>query len=341
MVTIIILNFNTADQTIKCLKSVFAQTYLFFNVFLVDNGSSFNDFKRLESFFRFNCNRVRFLRIPYNQGFAGGMNRAVEKVLLDKNVDSILLLNSDTYLDRDLVTRMCMVLNHKTDIDMVAARVLRADHEGEIDSYGLVGYRSGFVTSRRDKEAKLLGPCGVCALYSRALIEDLVAHHAEVFDEHFFCYAEDADLTLRALLLGYHAEYADEALLWHLGGASSGGLDSDFAIFHFIRNSFYVFIKDLPISLVARFSGIFIFLHVCFFIKYLFKGKVKLLLRSYRSALLNVPVMIKKRRRIQSCRRIDTKELRRYFDNSVFDTEALRRAKRELWEKFRFRRFSR
>ena len=88
-----------------------------------------------------------------------------------------------------------------------------------------------------------------CRARSRGTAELLRAIHqatGEYFDEHFFCYAEDTDLAWRAVLLGYRAAYAEDALVYHKGSISSGGPNSDFVLYHGIRNSLFVLVKDIP-----------------------------------------------------------------------------------------------
>ena len=66
------------------------------------------------------------------------------------------------------------------------------------------------------------------------------------FDERLFCYCEDVDLGYRLRLVGEPTLLVPDAVVRHVGSASTGGRRSDFAVFHGTRNRFWVFVKDTP-----------------------------------------------------------------------------------------------
>ena len=62
-----------------------------------------------------------------------------------------------------------------------------------------------------------------------------VLEQMEGFDESFFAYFEDVDLSFRTRLAGYEIWYAPRSVVLHHGGGASGAF-SDFSFFHPIRN---------------------------------------------------------------------------------------------------------
>jgi len=70
------------------------------------------------------------------------------------------------------------------------------------------------------------------------------------FDQDFFAYLEDVDLGFRLRLRGLRCILVPQAVVHHVGSASSGKL-SDFVVYHGHRNLVWTFFKDMPISLLC------------------------------------------------------------------------------------------
>ena len=77
---------------------------------------------------------------------------------------------------------------------------------GSASSSGLLPMRAGF------------GACAAAALYRRTVFDGV-----GLFDEDFFAYCEDGDLSFRAQLAGYRCLYAPQAVVYHVGSVSTGG----------------------------------------------------------------------------------------------------------------------
>ena len=74
------------------------------------------------------------------------------------------------------------------------------------------------------------------------LIRREVLYRLKGFDERFFCYYEDTDLSVRCRNLGYKLLCATKSVLWHKVSASSGGEDSSVSVYYMARNRIY-FVK--------------------------------------------------------------------------------------------------
>ena len=93
----------------------------------------------------------------------------------------------------------------------------------EVDTLGIAMYASLMPADRKSLDDTFIGPTGGCCMLTRALIERLKAVSGYCFDPRFFCYCEDTDMVLRAVLLGYRPIYLDQLVALHEGQASSGG----------------------------------------------------------------------------------------------------------------------
>ena len=330
MIAIAVVNFRTADITLRCLDALRDELRERSRVYLLDNGSGEMEAARLRDHVKACGTRLRFFVTQQNLGFAGGMNRLLAEILGDADNEHVLLLNSDTRPEPGFLSAMLAQLDAGARVDMVAARLLD-DKSGNVDSLGIALYRSTLASNRKHEEDVLLGPTGGCALLTRRLLEDLHASHGEWFDEGFFCYAEDTDLVLRARWLGYRAAYAAGAVVYHHGSLSSGGPGSDFVLYHGIRNSLWWLIKDAPAAWLLRSLPWFVLLHGGICLRHLRRGRARVLWRLYRDAVRGVPAMWRKRRVIRAARRVPAGDFHRWVEPRFYERDYVRRAWRELW----------
>lgn len=326
---ILILNHGTAAATLRCLADLLEEIPADARVFIMDNGSPGDDAKQLADFAARHPNQIHFSASLKNLGFAGGMNLLIGRALADPMIDQILLLNSDTRPTAGFIAAMQTKLDPIGQIDMIVARMLRED--GAVDSLGIALYRSTLASNRKREDEILLGPSGGCALLTRRLLEDLRAAHGTWFDEDFFCYAEDTDLALRARWLGYSPAYAADAIVYHEGSLSSGGPESDFVLYHGIRNSLWWLVKDAPSSWLLRSLPWFGALHAGIWLRHLRRGRARVLWRLYRDAIRGIPAMRRKRAIIRKTRRVPAGEFAKWVEPHFYERGYVRRAWRELW----------
>ena len=106
-VAIILLNWNTPAYTAACIQSLrqYCDEKLF-DIIIADNGSSDDSVAFLQAQFA----DVKFIDNQENLGFAEGNNRALT-YSIDKGYTYSLLINTDTLVDEDVVTKLSVHLN--------------------------------------------------------------------------------------------------------------------------------------------------------------------------------------------------------------------------------------
>lgn len=330
MIAILIINHGTAAATRSCLEALAPGLPPDGRVYVLDNGSLPADVEQLSNAVAAHAPRITLSLSLKNLGFAGGMNLLLRQALGDPAVDQVLLLNSDAAPKAGFIAAMQARLDPPSRTEMVAAN-MRNPPSGGVDSLGITLYRSTLASNRKREDETLLGPSGGCALFTRRLLEDVKTTHGEWFDEEFFCYAEDTDFVLRARWLGYRATYATGAVVDHAGSLSSGGPDSDFVLYHGIRNSLWWLIKDAPGGWLARSLPWFMLLHCGIIARHLRRGRGRVLWRLYRDAVKGLPAMLDKRRVIKATRRVPPSEFRRWVEPHFYERDYVRRAWKELW----------
>ena len=125
------------------------------------------------------------------------------------------------------------------------------DGAGDAVLRGGVGYRLGTMEQdgkdyQEDRES--FGACAGAALYSKRFFSTV-----GLFDVDFFAYLEDVDLNMRARRHGLRCMFVAEAIVYHIGSASSGSKINRLTIRLSTRNNIHVLAKNYPLRLFLRF----------------------------------------------------------------------------------------
>jgi GT2 family glycosyltransferase/ubiquinone/menaquinone biosynthesis C-methylase UbiE len=192
-------------------------------IILVDNASS--DGSVTEACERFP--NIRVLRLEENQGYAGGCNRGIEAA----NGRYVLLLNDDTEVDAACVRELVETAEADPTVGACQPKIRslrdRSQFEysgaagGLMDVYGYPFSRGRIMDhveadeGQYDEPAEIFWASGVCMLIRKSVLDEVGA-----FDETFFAYMEEIDLSWRINLGGYRVVYVPTALTYHIGGYS-------------------------------------------------------------------------------------------------------------------------
>jgi len=323
---VVVINFNTARHSLACLQSLADLQLGLHRILVVDNASAPSDLDALKAGISECPLQAELLENSANSGFSGASDQAIRHLLEDPQVARIFCFNSDAVA----LPALRDWLRHAYG-DLCAARVMSLENPECVDSLGIVMYRSLLASNRLTSDAPLLGPTGGCAIYSRRLLEDLLSEHGHCFDPDFFCYAEDTDLAIRSVMLGYQPTYFDQPVALHGGQVSSGGGFNDFVLYHGIRNSIRLLIKSVPWQLLLRCAPWMLAMYLAIPIRHARKGDWKVVWATYRDALFHSRSAWTRRRSITRSRRVPVGSIRRLIANDFYEKGLLRTALRELF----------
>ncbi len=316
-VSIVIVNWNGGNVLEKCLMKANQQTFLPTEIIVVDNASSDGSEQIAKKF-----KNVTLLRSNLNLGFAGGNNLAIKKI----NTKYIALINPDVYLDTTWLERLIEMAEKNLDVAAFGSRQMVDGNSDMIDGLGDVyhisgrPWRDGYGLSLTDKEmdkTEIFSPCAGAALYRTKVMKEVGG-----FDEDYFCYVEDVDLGFRLRLAGYRAMLVKDAVVNHVGSATTGGQDSDFALYHGHRNLVWTFVKDMPGVLFWLLLPLHLALNVVSIIWFSLRGRGRVILQAKRDALLGLPKMWRKRKYIQKNRVASIGEIRKQLDKRMIFTKS-------------------
>ncbi|MFM8731504.1 MAG: glycosyltransferase family 2 protein, partial [Phycisphaerales bacterium] len=164
------------------------------------------------------------------------------------------------------------------------------------------GYGEVLAPDRIAREAsRAFAACAAAAAYRRDAFMALGG-----FDEDFFCYCEDVDLSFRMRLRGLDVAIACNAVVTHRGSVSSGGSRSDFALYHGHRNMVWVFVKNVPGWLFWVLLPAHLMVNLATLVGFAVQGRGGVILRAKRDAIRGLPRMWAKRRQIQRERTVSS-----------------------------------
>lgn len=245
-IAVIVVNWNGSHLLRTCLGSLRAQTYPDFETILVDNGSTDDSLELVAREFP----EVRVLPLTENLGLAGGTNAGIQ--ITDAPI--IATLNNDTEADPRWLAELHAALEAHPEAGSAASKLLLFDRRDVIhsagDFYRLDGIPGNRGVWQPDNEeysqpALIFGACAGAAAYRRTMLEDVGS-----FEDNFFMYCEDVDLSFRSQLLGYRCVYVPTAVVFHMLSATGGG---PLASYYCGRNFLRVIARDMPGPLLKRF----------------------------------------------------------------------------------------
>ena len=216
-VWIVPVNFNGLDDTRTCLRSLEALSAPA-SVVVVDNASNDDPTAILKAEFA----SVHVIRNPVNGGWSGGNNAGI-RFALDRGADFVLLLNNDTTVHPDLVSRLLAAADAHPEFGIIGPAIRFMDEPDLTMTDGVLFNRHGYpgffeprpVPERESHVAEIDIVNGCCMMVRAAVFERI-----GLIDNRFFLIHEESDFCLRAQEAGWKCGVLAEALVWHKGSSS-------------------------------------------------------------------------------------------------------------------------
>lgn len=229
--SIIIVNYNVRYFLEQCLCSVYkAIEQVDAEVWVVDNASSDDSMQFLEPLFPW----VKFIANQKNTGFAKANNQALFKC----SGKYVLFLNPDTLLPEDSLAKCIAFIETNKQAGAVGVRMI--DGSGTFLPESKRSFPSPLNSAYKLLGLSRLFPASkVFSNYSLPYLDEYKNYNVDVlsgafmlvkkdvliklkgFDEAFFMYGEDIDLSYRIQKLGYENYYFSETTIIHFKGEST------------------------------------------------------------------------------------------------------------------------
>ena len=240
-VSIVIPNYNGEKYLEKCLDSLMEQSLKPDEIIIVDNDSKDKSIDIINKY----KNKIKLVVLDKNYGFSVAVNRGIR----ESNSEYVALLNNDTELDKNWLKELVKCISSDKNIFSCCSKMLRYDNRNIIDDagdfYTALGWEQkigdGANAYKKHMESKeVFSACAGAAIYRREIFDKI-----GYFDENFFAYMEDVDLSYRAKIYGYKNYYCADAKVYHIGSATSGSKYNNFKVKLASRNNIFLIYKNM------------------------------------------------------------------------------------------------
>ncbi len=328
-VSIIIVNYKGKKFLPLLFRSLSKQTYQDKEIIFIDNASNDNSV----SWVKKNYPEVKTIANKKNLGYAGGANQGIKNA----KGEYILILNPDLILKEDFVERLLERAEKDPKIGAISGKLLYWDFTRHkktdiIDSTGISAKKSGFFFDRGQgekdknlyKSGEIFSVSGAAMFLRKKALEE-VKIFKEYFDNDFFAYKEDIDFSWRLRLFGWKCFFEERAIAWHersLGKKIKGPLSKIYSRKRFspltkklsYRNHYLLLFKNTLFqnAILPKFWIPFFWFEFkkLFFVIFL---EPYLFLQDFEIVRL-LPKMLKKRKEIMRRRKVNAKEIRKWFE---------------------------
>lgn len=230
-VSVCVVTHNNENEILNLVDSIFNNTKdVSFSVYLVDNNSTDNTVKVVSDKYK----QVKIIKNPDNKGFGYAHN----KVLKHINSDYHIIINPDIYFNEDVISYLCNYFDKQKNVSIVTPKVLFEDgteqylpkrdpkirylFAGKFEKFSNYFKKLRNEYTMKDKSIKSptnIEFCTGCFM----MIKTSLFKKLNGFDDRFFMYFEDADLSRRARNFGNIIFNPDVTVthLWHRASSKS------------------------------------------------------------------------------------------------------------------------
>src|SRR3989344_661917 len=249
--TTIVPNWNGANSLPACLESLSNQT-VSASITVVDNGSTDGSLDMLKSKYP----QIEVVELRKNRGFAGGTNAGLKRAIV-QGAQYVALLNNDAVANKNWLEELFGYAKKHPEAGIVTSKILNADG-AQVDSTGEM-YTTWGLPYPRGRRESVFGASGAASLYRVKVLKEI-----GLFDNDFFAYYEDVDISFRAQLAGWKVIYEPSAKVIHHIGATSAKVKG-FATYQTMKNLPLLAIKNVPRGLLRKTLPRLALAHLLFF----------------------------------------------------------------------------
>lgn len=249
LTAVVILNWNGLEYLRKFLPFLIKHTNLpDVELVVADNGSSDQSIRLLETDYP----SVRIIKLDKNHGFAGGYNKALEKI----DADYYMLLNSDIEVSENWLEPLISLMDKQQELAACSPLLIdfnkRDNYEyagaagGYIDKYAYTFCRGRIfdklekINPEYNNNVEVFWTTGACMLVRAELFRSTGG-----FDEHFFAHMEEVDLCWRWKNMGHKLMINTDSRVYHVGGGTLPK-SNPFKTYLNFRNNLFLLYKNLP-----------------------------------------------------------------------------------------------
>jgi GT2 family glycosyltransferase len=276
-VSVIILNYNGALDTIDCLISLSKCTYPNFNIIVVDNLSSDDSMFILKEYIfenyenhidstklakvKTSCTKkteITLIQSGINGGYGFGNNIGIKCALAD-SADYVLILNNDTIVEPDFLGPLLTSAEEDPTVGIVSSKILYNHDRTKIWFNGgrysplsakieHINFNETDYGQSANQDINFISGC----LW---LIPARIFEKVGLINDSYFMYMEDLEFCQRVIANGFKLRVNSNSIIYHKVGVSSGGQFSKFSVSYRVQNYFIFCFENFNSKLLCYFSS--------------------------------------------------------------------------------------
>lgn len=220
LVFIVILNFNSYMETLRCLESVLDNDYPNYAVVVVDNNSTDASKEELSK----HLDKFKLLTNNTNLGYAHGNNVGI-KYALENNADYVCVLNNDVEVEKNFLSELINYMNTNKDVGIAGPCICDFQERDKVQSMGAninlftglaqaKGKNTSYISVREDSlSVDYLG--GACFVARKEIFEKI-----GLIPEMYFLFFEETEFCLKAKKTGYKLICLNSSRVYHKQSAT-------------------------------------------------------------------------------------------------------------------------
>lgn len=282
---IIVLNWNSERETIKCVESLRnLDNFSNCRVIVVDNNSHKKSYDSILEYFILNYenefieigekeavsynidHNLYLIRNEGNYGYAGGNNIGINFALKFERMSYVWILNNDTVVQSDSLKFMLHKFLENNNYGVVGSRLVELENKSNVQGVGGIinpwlcttkeigsDLKINDAINEKEFEEKIDYVIGASLLISRDCLENV-----GLLCEDYFLYYEEIDYCNRARENNFSIGIASQSIVFHAHGASTNKGKSQIADYFSVRNRILITRKFYPNKLIFVKLSIFL-----------------------------------------------------------------------------------
>lgn len=243
-VSVVVVNFNGKDLLKTCLRTLLETDYPNFDVTVVDNASTDGSLDAIKAVAD-SYPRVKTIKNTTNVGHAEGCNIGAQ---MSKGQYVVFVDSDIEFASKDWLSELVNVMEIDKTVGLAQAKIVLSEDKNlleyfceNVDALGTWSANYGSKAQELDHNFELLAASAGCCIIRR-----IIFNKVGRFDNDYFIYDDDTDLSLRVRLLGYSVMFVSSATVIHrssvLRGVSGGML------YHSSKNRMHTAIKNYELG---------------------------------------------------------------------------------------------
>lgn len=237
-VYIIILNWNGLADTLECLYSLTKLTYPDFKILVIDNASKDDSVAVIENMYF----DIEIIVNTDNLGFTGGNNVGIQYAI-DNNTDYVWLLNNDTIVEPDCLSKLVDMMNNNRSIGISSPVIYYHDTPEVVQFCGAYfkEKENDVMMYHEITPDEIIALQKNCVLWGTAmLIRRELLEKVGFLNEKYFAYHEDCEFSVRSIKAGFINRVCSVAKIYHKDSKSTGGKTSTVQVWLRARNEIFL-----------------------------------------------------------------------------------------------------